>query len=68
MPPNEPEWKTRKKYIDPRHNAAGWRLTRYKSATTALRTEEEETTAGPAPRIGARGEARRRMGEKGADA
>jgi type I restriction enzyme, R subunit len=48
MAPIEPEWKTRKQRIDPKLDAAGWRLARGKSAPAACRSEEEETAAGPA--------------------
>jgi type I restriction enzyme R subunit len=40
----ESEWKTRKKRIDPKLDAAGWRL----RGKDASRTEEEETANGPA--------------------
>ncbi len=40
----EAEWKTRKKRIDPKLDAAGWRL----RGRDAHRTEEEETSNGPA--------------------
>src|SRR5258706_13986050 len=40
----ESEWKTRKKRIDPKLDAAGWRL----RGRDARRTEEEETANGPA--------------------
>ena len=40
----ESEWKTRKKRIDPKLDAAGWRL----RGKDARRTEEEETAHGPA--------------------
>jgi type I restriction enzyme R subunit len=40
----EAEWKTRKKRIDPKLDAAGWRM----GAKGARRTEEEETANGPA--------------------
>jgi type I restriction enzyme R subunit len=42
--PGESEWKTRKKRIDPKLDAAGWRL----RGGEAHRTEEEETANGPA--------------------
>jgi len=53
MPENiqpEGEWRTRKRRIDPKLNACGWRL---RKGTTAplhrvFRTEEEETDNGPA--------------------
>jgi type I restriction enzyme R subunit len=40
----ESEWKTRKRRIDPKLDAAGWRL----RGREAHRTEEEDTEAGPA--------------------
>jgi type I restriction enzyme, R subunit len=40
----ESEWKTRKKRIDPKLDALGWKLRR----SDARRTEEEETANGPA--------------------
>jgi type I restriction enzyme R subunit len=40
----EAEWKTRKRRIDPKLDAAGWRL----RGKDAYRTEEEETANGPA--------------------
>ncbi|HRC59299.1 MAG TPA: hypothetical protein PKU97_25430, partial [Kofleriaceae bacterium] len=50
MAPSEPEWKTRKRRIDPRLDARGW--TRPKAYTTPIartyRSEEEETANGPA--------------------
>ena len=45
---NEPEWKTRKKRIDPKLDAAGWRLPRGRTRSEAFRSEEEDTSAGPA--------------------
>jgi type I restriction enzyme R subunit len=48
MSPTESEWKTRKKRIDPKLDAAGWRLGRGKATPPAFRSEEEETAAGPA--------------------
>lgn len=46
MPPSqESEWRTRKSRIDPRLDAAGWRLGR---GGAQHRTEEEETDSGPA--------------------
>lgn len=45
---NESEWKTRKKRIDPKLDAAGWRLPRARPKADAFRSEEEETDAGPA--------------------
>ena len=44
--PNEAEWRTRKQRIDPKLDAAGWTLPR--PGSTAARTEEEDTTNGPA--------------------
>lgn len=44
MAGQENEWKTRKKRIDPKLDAAGWPLRR----GAAKRTEEEETSNGPA--------------------
>jgi len=44
----EAEWKTRKKRIDPKLDAAGWRLPKGKAAAEAFRSEEEETDNGPA--------------------
>jgi len=41
---SEAEWRTRKQRIDPRLDAAGWRL----RGRDARRTEEEETANGPA--------------------
>ena len=47
---SESEWKTRKRRIDPKLDACGWRLP--KGSTTPIhgpyRTEEEETDNGPA--------------------
>lgn len=43
----ESEWKTRKRRIDPKLDAAGWRLLK-KASAGAGRTEEEETENGPA--------------------
>jgi len=40
----ESEWKTRKRRIDPKLDAAGWRL----RGSSAHRSEEEETANGPA--------------------
>jgi type I restriction enzyme, R subunit len=48
MTPNEAEWKTRKKRIDPKLDAAGWRLPSSYPKAEAFRSEEEETDAGPA--------------------
>lgn len=45
--PNEAEWKTRKKRIDPKLDDAGWTLRKAKPSA-AERTEEEETVNGPA--------------------
>lgn len=44
----EAEWKTRKKRIDPKLDASGWRLPKGKSRHEAFRSEEEETDNGPA--------------------
>jgi len=44
----EAEWKTRKKRIDPKLDAAGWRFPRGQSKPEAYRSEEEETDNGPA--------------------
>lgn len=47
MPPKAPaegEWKTRKKRIDPKLDAAGWR----QRGSDAHCTEEHETANGPA--------------------
>lgn len=46
----EAEWRTRKRRIDPRLDAAGWSLVKAKqpSGTWAYRSEEEETDNGPA--------------------
>lgn len=48
-PREESEWKTRKKRIDPKLDAAGWRLARgaARSLREPFRTEEEETANGP---------------------
>lgn len=47
--PQEPEWLTRKKRIDPQLDAAGWpRLAGAQDHGGAGRTEEEETANGPA--------------------
>ena len=40
----ESEWRTRKQRIDPKLDAAGWRL----GGSSAHRSEEEETANGPA--------------------
>lgn len=51
MPPKndfEAEWRTRKKRIDPKLDAAGWSLRKRSSGGAAFRTEEEETANGPA--------------------
>ncbi len=48
MASNEAEWKTRKKRIDPKLDAAGWRLRKGKATPAACRSEEHETTNGPA--------------------
>jgi type I restriction enzyme R subunit len=45
----EREWKTRKKRIDPRLDALGWKLAKAgTSSVQPFRTEEEETDNGPA--------------------
>lgn len=44
--PKEAEWRTRKQRIDPKLDAAGWVLR--KPGTAAARTEEQETSNGPA--------------------
>lgn len=48
--PVEAEWKTRKKRIDPKLDASGWRLPKAKTTPLrgSFRTEEEETANGPA--------------------
>jgi hypothetical protein len=53
MPPpknaTEAEWKTRKRRIEPKLDAAGWRLPKGKPAAGhPYRSEEEETDNGPA--------------------
>ncbi len=50
MKKDESEWKTRKKRIDPRLDAAGWVLPRggARPIHQPFRTEEEETDNGPA--------------------
>src|SRR4051794_35253388 len=47
---DEPEWKTRKSRIDPKLDAAGWRLaaSRPLDHKGSYRSEEEETAEGPA--------------------
>lgn len=45
--PYEAEWKTRKLRIDPKLDAAGWKLRKSKPSA-ADRTEEEDTANGPA--------------------
>jgi len=45
---HEAEWKTRKKRIDPRLDAAGWARRGGPPSTKLFRTEEEETANGPA--------------------
>jgi len=46
---DESEWKTRKKRIDPKLDAAGWKLARGQARQQRpFRTEEEETENGPA--------------------
>ncbi len=49
-PREEAEWKTRKKRIDPKLDASGWKLPRGTSRPQVgpFRTEEEETANGPA--------------------
>ncbi len=44
----EAEWKTRKKRIDPKLDAAGWSLPKGRTKPEAFRSEEEETDNGPA--------------------
>lgn len=44
----EAEWKTRKKRIDPKLDAAGWPRPKGKDKAPSFRTEEEETDNGPA--------------------
>ncbi len=44
-PPDESEWLTRKRRIDPKLDACGWVRA---AKSPAHRTEEEETSAGPA--------------------
>jgi len=46
--PHEAEWKTRKERIDPRLDAAGWPRRSGPPSPKPFRTEEEETTNGPA--------------------
>jgi len=48
--PLESEWKTRKRRIDPRLDASGWKLAPRGEIlfNQPHRTEEEETSAGPA--------------------
>ncbi|MBV9949764.1 MAG: hypothetical protein JOZ69_23180, partial [Myxococcales bacterium] len=48
MPSTDSERKTRKRRIDPKLDAAGWRLAGGQSTPSAFRSEEEETDAGPA--------------------
>jgi type I restriction enzyme R subunit len=50
MPPPESEWQTRKRRIDPRLEAAGWRLPAagVRPLREPFRSEEEETAHGPA--------------------
>lgn len=45
---DEREWKTRKKRIDPRLDALGWKTAKGDAALHPHRTEEEETDNGPA--------------------
>lgn len=47
-PKDENEWRTRKKRIDPKLDAAGWCLAKGKARPSACRSEEEATTNGPA--------------------
>lgn len=44
----EAEWKTRKKRIDPRLDAAGWPRRSGPPSAKPFRTEEQETANGPA--------------------
>ena len=44
----ELEWKTRKRRIDPKLDAAGWARAKGEGSVAARRTEEEETSHGPA--------------------
>ncbi|MBL8748172.1 MAG: hypothetical protein JNK78_03365 [Planctomycetes bacterium] len=44
----EAEWKTRKRRIDPRLDALGWKLGEGAASPTPHRTEEHETANGPA--------------------
>lgn len=48
MEPNESEWTTRKKRIDPKLDATGWRLRSGGAQPPAYRSEEEGTANGPA--------------------
>lgn len=50
MPTDELEWKTRKQRIDPKLDAAGWKLPRggVRPLHQPFRSEEEETDHGPA--------------------
>jgi type I restriction enzyme R subunit len=47
-PGEENEWKTRKRRIDPRLDAIGWKLGQGAASPTPNRTEEHETQNGPA--------------------
>jgi type I restriction enzyme R subunit len=47
-PREESEWKTRKRRIDPRLDAVGWKLGQGQTSPTPSRTEEHETQNGPA--------------------
>lgn len=47
-PGEESEWKTRKRRIDPRLDAIGWKLGQGAASPTPNRTEEHETQNGPA--------------------
>jgi len=48
MSPSESEWRTRKARIDPKLDAAGWRLRSGAKPKRPGRTEEEPTSNGPA--------------------
>lgn len=47
-PPDESEWQTRKRRIDPRLDAAGWARRSAPAAAGPSRTEEHPTDSGPA--------------------
>ncbi len=47
-PGEESEWKTRKRRIDPRLDAVGWKLGQGAASPIPNRTEEHETQNGPA--------------------